>query len=158
MKKLIIFLLFASLQLPLLAQEGYIQTITKEHNYQALKNFLSGQKFSNRTFRQQFEEWFNLAKKHEPANAIAINSSHVIQTMPLDYGAKDLSWISPSKRYNYRDRNEYLNASFGNQVLQDIIYGAGNNILQNIGRKKYRYHYSAAENSKPYQRPSFLQF
>lgn len=158
MKKEITILLLSFLTFATHAQEGYIQSITQEQNYQDLKNFLSTQKFNNKLFRKQFEEWFSISKKNQPAAAILVNSSHVIQSMPVNYGAKDLFWISPSKRFSYRDSYEYENSSFGNQLVQDIMYDVGGNILKNIGRKKYRYHYSAAENNRPYQRPAFLQF
>ena len=156
MKKAIIILLVSFQSIIAVAQESYIKNADKEQNYLNLKKFLIDQKFNSRLFQQQLGQWITLTRKKEFASAVQVDSRYVIQTMPLNYSSKDLNWISPAKKYSYRDSYQYLNSSFGEQVAQDIINDIGTGIIKKAGKSKYRY--SAANNSKPYNSPSFLKF
>ena len=156
MKEAIIILLVSFQSILVVAQEGYIKNADKEQNYLNLKKILVDQKFNSALFQQQLGQWITLTKKKEFASAVQIDSRYVIQTMPLNYSSKNLNWISPAKSYSYQDSYQYLNSSFGEQVAQDIINDIGSGIIKKTGKSKYRY--SAANNSKPYNSPSFLKF
>ncbi|MEP7165253.1 MAG: hypothetical protein ABI741_11190 [Ferruginibacter sp.] len=167
--KTIILTLFFLYTTTLSAQDS--TTVLSRVNYLELKHFLLSQKSADRftnihsklnskLFRQQFQEWYIMAKKKELAKAILVDNRQMIQTMPADvnsimYGSKDLIWISPAKRYGYQDSPAYINASFGEQVKQDIINDIGNGLINS--KRRYRYRYSAA-NNQPYKIPSFLKF
>ncbi|MFN8248964.1 MAG: hypothetical protein U0T68_08450 [Ferruginibacter sp.] len=127
-------------------------------SYQQVKEFLSDQR-KNKTdfsyYRKQLNQWLSIAHKKEPATAVLANDSYLIQVMPLQYDAKGLQWISPNRKHDYRETRQYRNLSFGEQVMSDVISSAAGSLLN---KRKSRYHYSAAENKKPYSKPSFLQF
>lgn len=133
--------------------------------YLELKNFLLNHKLNStskilsewntKLYQEQFEQWYISSKKKEFAPFILVDSRSVIQTMPVSYDRSDLRWISPAIQYSYHDSYEYQNLSFVQQVATDIIYNVGSNL---IGKKKYGYRYSAAENNKPNSIPSFLKF
>lgn len=110
---------------------------------------------NSKFYQDQFEQWYTINRKKEFAPAILINNRSLIQTMPIDYGVKDLMWISPAKRTCYRDSEKYKNLSLGEQVATDIIYNVAGDL---ICKKKYHYRYSAIENNKAYYTPSFLKF
>ncbi len=175
MRKIILIPVFLFISMFLVAQITTPGNITVEkkdndayHDYSLLKNFLSMQKnnpgmfttqtesgWNSKLYQQQFIHWYTTSRKKELAAVILIDSKSVIQTMPAGYDVKDLKWISPAKRYSYRDSYQYKNLSFGEQVATDIIYNVASGLLS---KKKYRYRYSAAENNKTNSTPSFLKF
>lgn len=167
MKAIFIFLIVLLPSTQISAQDSTLE-LSRQH-YLQLKNFLSSQKNNvdvytsvrlnenSTSCRQHFEEWFKMTKKKGLAEAIQVDSRHMIQTMPINYSNKDLVWISPAKRYTYKDNPGYINASFGEQVKQDIINNIGSGLINSISKRKYHYRYSAADN-KPSQTPSFLKF
>ena len=137
-------------------------------DYTQLKHFLLSEKnnpesflvnikphWNSKLYQEEFKQWYTISRKKELAPAILIDSRSLIQIMPNDFGVKDLMWISPAKRYSYRDSENYKKLPFGEQVATDIIYNVAGDL---IGKKKYHYRYSAAENNKAYSTPSFLKF
>jgi hypothetical protein len=170
MRSLFILLLFLSQSIIILAQNEPVQKADMQ-NYFLLKSFLSQYKinpvvfpasikpqWNSNLYQKQFEQWFTMARKKEQVEAILVDSRHMIQPMPINYFIKDLIWVSPAKRYSYRDSPEYINASFGEQIEHDIINDFGSGLINSaISKRKYHYRYSAVDN-KPYQIPSFLKF
>ena len=156
MKKATILLLISFQSIIIVAQEGNFKNTNQEKNYFQIKKFLIDHRFNASLFQDQFNQWFTLARKKEFASAIQVDSRHVIQTIPLNYTSKDLTWISPYKSFSYRDNYQYKNSSIGQQLAQDVVNDIGSSMVKKIGRKKYRY--NAANNNKSYYTPSFLRF
>ncbi len=143
-------------------------TFVIDDDYKEMKHFLLTVKndpgpyfvkiehpWNSKLYQEEFEQWYTISSKKELAAAIIIDSRFVIQTMPTGYYVKDLRWISPSKRFDYHDSDQYKNSAFGEQVATDIIYNIASDLLI---KKKYHSRYSAAENNKAYATPSFLKF
>jgi len=156
MKKAIILLLVSFQSMIIVAQYDNLKIAKQEQTYLQLKKFLVDNRFNTSLFQEQFGQWLILARKKEFASAIQVDSRHVIQTNPLNYTSKDLTWISPYKSFSYRDNYQYKNSSFGQQVAQDVVNDIGSGMIKKAGRKKY--HASTANNNKTGDTPSFLRF
>ena len=156
MKKAIILLLVSFQSMIIVAQYDNLKIAKQEQTYLQLKKFLVDNRFNTSLFQEQFGQWLILARKKEFASAIQVDSRHVIQTNPLNYTSKDLTWISPYKSFSYRDNYQYKNSSFGQQVAQDVVNDIGSGMIKKAGRKKY--HSSTVNNNKPGETPSFLRF